>query len=47
MKQPEDYYHRIYEQTLAMLESRKLAPDFDRNVIEAEFEALCVTRGTE
>ena len=45
MEAPEDYSHRIFEQTLAFLESRAAKPGFDRAVVEAEYEALCVYQG--
>ena len=45
MESPDDYAHRIYEQTLASLEGRAASPDFSPAVIEAEYEALRVYQG--
>lgn len=45
MEDPEEYAHRIYEQTKAALERRTADSDFDKSVVEAEYEALCVYQG--
>lgn len=45
MENPDDYAHRIYDQTKASLETRAEAADFSLAVIEAEYEALCVYQG--
>ncbi len=45
MESPEDYGHRIYEQTKAALETRVAAADFNLETLRAEYEALCVYQG--
>lgn len=45
MENPEEYSHRIYNQTLSTLEGRSKRSDFSRETVEAEYEALCVYQG--
>ena len=45
MESPDEYAHRIYEQTKASLEIRAGEADFSLAVIKAEYEALCVYQG--
>ena len=45
MEEPEDYAHRIYEQTLSSLADRAARGDFNLETLKAEYEALCVYQG--
>ena len=45
MQEPEDYAHKVYQQTLLILEERAVKIDFNIETIEAEYEALTVYQG--
>ncbi len=45
MEQPDDYAHRIYEETMTALKRRSAAEDFDIETVKAELDALYTYQG--